>query len=289
LRLVQGRNLLHRMVGRTVVIGDVPWVAQCADAFLSKIFACSYSIAGINVLHGNPADHLVHRHTHRVVRGTLLVVGRPDGRLSALSTAEAAVCLSVNQASSIQSWGGTCESVTIGHNHFQLPLSAKGIFLDRRRPLFLCERMLVESDAAKEERQESSLLQMQPQPPESSSASVILERVRESLPFRKPWEMTLSRHRDFDCSIRPRVHLRRSAAALLGAYTNFAQEPEQSDDCLTVAATVKAAIKERNWSDKARKLFEAFDQVRVFSMCCPCWREQTCSRSLIHFSRLAMM
>lgn len=42
LRLIQGRNLRHRMVGRTVVIGDCPWVAQSAEAFLSKIFACSY-------------------------------------------------------------------------------------------------------------------------------------------------------------------------------------------------------------------------------------------------------
>ena len=83
LRLIQGRNLRHRMVGRTVVIGDpCPWVAQSAEAFLSKIFACSYSIAGLNVLSGNPADHLVHRHTHRVVRGSLFVSGRPDGRLS---------------------------------------------------------------------------------------------------------------------------------------------------------------------------------------------------------------
>jgi hypothetical protein len=37
LRLVQGRNLLHRMVGRTVVIGDIPWVSQSAEAFLSKV------------------------------------------------------------------------------------------------------------------------------------------------------------------------------------------------------------------------------------------------------------
>jgi hypothetical protein len=100
LRLFQGRNLLHRMVGRTVVIGDIPYVAQCAEAFLSKvcviasrlplafkslncfspytisnfrlssvicfcqIFAVSYSIAGLNVLSGNPSDHFVHRHTY---------------------------------------------------------------------------------------------------------------------------------------------------------------------------------------------------------------------------------
>ena len=61
LRIIEGRNLRHRMVGRTVVIGDVPWVAQSAEAFLSKLFACSYSIAGLNVLSGNPGDHLVHR------------------------------------------------------------------------------------------------------------------------------------------------------------------------------------------------------------------------------------
>ena len=88
LRLIQGRNLRHRMVGRTVVVADCPWVAQAGDAFLSKLFACSYSIAGLNVLSGNPADHLVHRHTHRVVRGSLLVCGRPDGRLPALTSLE---------------------------------------------------------------------------------------------------------------------------------------------------------------------------------------------------------
>lgn len=107
LRLIQGRELRHRMVGRTAVIADPnPWVAQSAEAFLSKIFACSYSIAGLGVLSGNPADHLVHRHTHRVVRGSLLVCGRPDGRLTALTTLEASTCLAVNQASSIQSIGG---------------------------------------------------------------------------------------------------------------------------------------------------------------------------------------
>lgn len=135
------------MVGRTVVVGDpCPWVAQSAEAFLSKIFACSYSIAGLNVLSGNPADHLVHRHTHRVVRGSLLVCGRPDGRLTALTTLEAATCLAVNQASSIQSIGGTCESITIGHNMSKLPLTFRGIFLESLRPQFLCEKLLDDAD-----------------------------------------------------------------------------------------------------------------------------------------------
>ena len=113
------------------------------------------------MLSGNPSDHLVHRHTHRVVRGSLVICGRPDGRLSALSTAEAAVCLSVNQASSIQSLGGTCESITIGHNPFKLPLTKKGIFLKRKRPLFLCERKLIESDA-REENDTKALIASEP-------------------------------------------------------------------------------------------------------------------------------
>ena len=142
LRLLQGRPLRHRMVARTVCIADVPWVAQASEAFLSKLFACSYSIAGLNVISGNPADHLVHRHTHRVVRGSLIVCGRPDGRLSALTSLEATVCLSVNQASSIQSLGSTAETITIGHNPFTLPLSFRGIFLNDHRPKFLCETML---------------------------------------------------------------------------------------------------------------------------------------------------
>ena len=44
----------------------------------------------------------------------------PDGRYSALTTAEASVCLSVNQASSIQTLGITYESVTVGHNPTKL-------------------------------------------------------------------------------------------------------------------------------------------------------------------------
>jgi len=52
----------------------------------------------------------------------------------------------VNQASSIQSIGGTCESITIGHNRSELPLSYKGIFLDTHRPQFLCEKLLDEND-----------------------------------------------------------------------------------------------------------------------------------------------
>ena len=144
LRLVQRRPLLHRVAGRTLVIGDVPWVAQSLEAFVSKIFSLSYSIASLNVHSANPVDHFVHRHTHRVVRGALVAVGRPDGRLSALTSAEESVKLSVKQASSIQNWGVTCESITLGHNPTKdLKLTQKDIVLPTQRPLFLTEAMLM--------------------------------------------------------------------------------------------------------------------------------------------------
>ena len=154
LRTIEGRSLLHRLAGgRSVVIGDVPWVAQCVEAYLSKLFAVAYSAASIHVYSGNPWDHLVHRHTHRVTRGALLAVGRPDGRLAAHANSEAAVSLSLSQASSIQSLGGTCESLTVGHNQFKLPLSAHAVFLPDRRdcrgPKYACERALEQSAMAK--------------------------------------------------------------------------------------------------------------------------------------------
>ena len=141
LRAAQSRELRHRMGSRSLIIGDVPWVSQCAEAFLSKLFACTFNATAINVWAANPEDHLVHRFTHRVVRGALLLVGRPDGRLLSLTTAESAVCLAVNQASSIQSLGGTCESFTIGANPYKLALTKGAVFLDCPRPNYLCEEV----------------------------------------------------------------------------------------------------------------------------------------------------
>ena len=142
LRAVQGRPILHRVSGRSLLIGDVPWVAQTLEAFVSKTFSLAYSIATISVSSANPIDHLVHRHTHRVVRGSLLAVGRPDGRLNALTASENTACLAVNQASSIQNFGVTCESITLGHNRFKLPLTAAAIHLPQLRMRFMSEHYL---------------------------------------------------------------------------------------------------------------------------------------------------
>ena len=261
------------MVGRTVVIGDIPWVAQSAEAFLSKIFAVSYSIAGLNVLSANPVDHLVHRHTHRVVRGTLAIFGRPDGRLSALSTAEASVCLSVNQASSIQSWGGTCESITIGHNPFKLDLSLNGIFLKRHRPLFLCERLLVETDAKQENRVKGG--------GEASADEKggpwrrpALTRLWHLLPSRKKTVggLNASVYRVADCSISLKINKRRSAPALLGAYldiderksanppSSVTEDTNTTNERLSVDDVIVEVIRNRKHNDRLHQLFSKMDK-----------------------------
>ena len=43
-------------------LANVP--SLTAFSLKRKIFAVSYSIAGLNVLSGNPSDHFVHRHTY---------------------------------------------------------------------------------------------------------------------------------------------------------------------------------------------------------------------------------
>ena len=258
LRLVQKRPLRHRMVSRSVVIGDIPWVAQAAEAFLSKIFACSYSIAGINVHSANPSDHFVHRMTHRVVRGTLLICGRPDGRLSALTAMENSVSLSINQASSIQSIGSTCESVTIGHNEFKLPLTKKGIFLKRHRPLFLCERLLEEAsgqnngmDVSKhsqhvvllEEKPKGLLRGSQNQSFNDTSGRTFLDETLSGSGkgFYEREGMAPSKVL--------------SSNALLGIYRSL----ETDSEGVSANSVLKSLLHEKKWSNNARFLFQALD------------------------------
>ncbi len=282
LRLIQRRPLRHRMVGRTVVIGDIPWVAQAAEAFLSKIFACSYSIAGINVHSANPADHLVHRMTHRVVRGSLLICGRPDGRLSALTAAENSVSLSINQASSIQSIGSTCETVTIGHNEFKLPLSERAIFLDRNRPLFLCEYLLAEKDGDEIKARNSMDINVSRHSMNLSRHSLahsisghsvasadmylrrqmILEDEYEDTTLLQSMKKSLIPRRKKE----GRSAIRRSSAALLGEYktigfasTNLVIEEDDSDDDSeknSLRKVLDMKIEEKKWQDRAHRLFE---------------------------------
>lgn len=86
----QGRPIFARLGKRTIVIGDVPYVHQLLESFVSKTIALSWGFASADVHGGNASDHWVHRYAHRIVRGTLIWLGRPDGRqLFSRSTAGA--------------------------------------------------------------------------------------------------------------------------------------------------------------------------------------------------------
>ena len=140
-RYIYNRPLWSRMGRRTCVIVDNSCIHQLTESFVSKLFSQSYSFISIDVHGGNGLDHFVHRFTHRVARGLLLAVGRPDGRLSCLSKSEATLLLSCKQAAFIQNpayhgfdSGFGPEIVTIGHNPYQpsmglchdIVLSSKG-------------------------------------------------------------------------------------------------------------------------------------------------------------------
>ena len=124
LRIAYGRPFHARMGKRTIVIVDNPTVHQLLENFVSKLYSQSYSVNGVDVHGASGLDHFVHRFTHRVVRGVLLAVGRPDGRLCCLAKSEASLLLAVKQAAFIQNPkfkfdGSGPDIITLGHNPYQ--------------------------------------------------------------------------------------------------------------------------------------------------------------------------
>ena len=85
-RWFSNRPIWARFGKRTIVIVDTPCVHQLTENFVSKLFSQSYGFRGVDVHGASGLDHFVHRFTHRVVRGVLLAVGRPDGKLFCLGT-----------------------------------------------------------------------------------------------------------------------------------------------------------------------------------------------------------
>lgn len=212
-----GRSLLEQDICLLLQVSYNPYALSLLhQPYIYHLHIHTASIAGLNVLSGNPADHLVHRMTHRVVRGSLLVCGRPDGRLPALTSVEAATCLSVNQASSIQSLGGTCESITIGHNKSKLPLSHKAIYLKSHRPLFLSEKVLDDIDAHEDlvrQRNESKKVRRTSATEALRNTAAAIMDTARSVDF---LDLSLSRSR--------KAKVPRSSASLLGAYVNLEKE-----------------------------------------------------------------
>jgi len=147
-RILTGRQLMARLGKRTIVIGDVPYVHQMLESYVSKMFAMSYSIASVDVHGANAVDHLVHRFTHRVARGVLLAMGRPDGRLVSQTKSESWVLMACMQAKAIVNLGAGPEIWTVGHNpYFKSSVVDAHSCLETHRPKFMCEALIgVESN-----------------------------------------------------------------------------------------------------------------------------------------------
>ena len=117
LRYFQGRQLLARMGKRTLIIGDVPWVHQLLKLYVSKLFSLSYGMSSLEVHGANPQDHMLHNFGHRIVRGTLIFLGVPDGRRSRIQkNDESAVIMTGQQANGVRNIGAGPEIVVLGHN-----------------------------------------------------------------------------------------------------------------------------------------------------------------------------
>jgi hypothetical protein len=115
LRQVQGRPLLARTGRRCLVVGEAPLIQLLLTNYISKLFSLSYGITALDVQGADVGDHLLHTHAHRLVRGTLLFFGIPDGRCSTLGRAQAdAAMLAARQADGIRHWGTGPEIVAIG-------------------------------------------------------------------------------------------------------------------------------------------------------------------------------
>ena len=117
IRYFQGRQLLARTGKRTLVIGDVPWVSKLLTSYVSKLFSLSYGIASLEVHGANPGDDLLHNFGHRVVRGTLLFLGVPDGRWrEKQKQKENAVIMTGKQADGVRNINVGPEVVVMGAN-----------------------------------------------------------------------------------------------------------------------------------------------------------------------------
>ncbi len=117
LRYVQKRPLLARTGKRSLVIGDVPWIHQLLKVYVSKLFSLSYGIASLDVHGANPQDHMLHHFGHRVVRGTLIFLGVPDGRRSPMQKEnERAILMTGKQAAGVRNLETGAEIIALGHN-----------------------------------------------------------------------------------------------------------------------------------------------------------------------------
>jgi hypothetical protein len=114
LRLVQGRALLHRQGVRELLIGDTAYVRQIVWLLARKLFSLSYGFASIKAYAADNQDDLVM--THEPLRGTIALLGIPDGRRPHLQGHAGAAAMSAKQFASSRSLARAgAEVVTVGH------------------------------------------------------------------------------------------------------------------------------------------------------------------------------
>lgn len=136
LRGLQRRPLWDRVfVGRTLVIGDEPYVKDLLAQYVSKLFSLAYEFAGFVGIHAadSRSGELLHLYGHRITRGLVLFLGLPDGRWPGRERAEAAVCMTSSQARGVRNMGGGALVVGVGHN------AASAAKVDRFVRLGACE------------------------------------------------------------------------------------------------------------------------------------------------------
>lgn len=114
LRVLQGRQPLARTGRRTLVIGEAEGLHQLLSSYVSKLFALSYGLTALDVHGAEPTDSLLHGYAHRLVRGTLLFLGVPDGRCSQRQRAHAdAVIEAARQADGLRHLGAGPDIVAL--------------------------------------------------------------------------------------------------------------------------------------------------------------------------------
>ena len=114
LRAAQGRRLLHRHGARELLIGDTRYVHRIAWLLSRKLFSLSFGFSSIKPYSADSQDELVM--THEPLRGTLALIGIPDGRRAALKARAAAASMSAKQFAYSQSFGGSgAEIITVSH------------------------------------------------------------------------------------------------------------------------------------------------------------------------------
>ena len=120
-RLWDGRTVLARTGNRTIVVGGPSVLHETLGVFISKLFALSKAGTAVEVHGANPDDHMVHRFGHRIVRGVLIWIGVPDGRMAKLRSMSNACLMTAKQAMGVQNMGVGAEVYLVGKERARNP------------------------------------------------------------------------------------------------------------------------------------------------------------------------